>query len=1102
MKAPTQMFPLAAAAVLLFASMPAMNAQSITASPATLAFAYQIGSVNPSAQTVNVSGTAGMAVTVTKQAPLIGASEWLFISSSSTLPFTMTVFVLANSSFPPGNYSAQISVAAANGTGTPLLIPVSFTVSTNAQLTAAPASLTFQYALNGSQPPQQTVSLGSSGTSQLNFTATPSTTSGGTWLSVVPPATGTTPTVLTLGVTVNNSFPIGTYTGKIALTSTSQGNPALDIPVTLIVTPETTLTTAPSSLAFTYQLGTSAPLPRVLTVGSTGASVGVGVTTEATGGGAGPSWLSVSPTSGTSPLNLSVSANPQGLAVGDYTANIKLTAPGASNSPQTVAVTLKVTDKPVVSLSTSSLMFHHQIGGSAPAGEMVLVTNAGTGLPVGVTVNANGGTWLSATPTSTTSPAAILVTVDPGTLVAGEYTGSIGIAVPGAAVSQLTLPVTLTVSASPLMRISRTRMNFVYQTGQATPTAKPVSITSTGVAFPFTVATNVASGGAWLGVSSASGNTPADLPITVNPTGLTPGLYSGTVTITPSGLVGQARVVEVTLQVSDNILLDVPDQPLRFSFGTGGQQPPDQSLSVTATSGSLSYTVSPTTMSGGAWLIAGPLTGTTGQPVTVGINTNFSGGTYTGLLAISSGAANSPIYVPVLYNGNNSSTLQVTPNSLKFTQTNGTTPPAAQTLTVSSTGSRLDFTTTVETLNGGDWLAVTPSGGLTPGTLSVSIKTNALTAGTYTGTIRVTSSALGAQQIIPITLEVPPAVNQLVASPANLAFTYTIGGAAPAAQQLNLKSSNSVNYTLTTSTANGGQWLSVTPANGVTESNVAVSVSVTGLAAGVYSGTVNVTAPNANNSPLTVPVTLTITAPPAGSLTAFQHGASFNPSEAAPGLIVTLRGTGIGPAAGVSFQLTPQGTVPTTVSETRVLFDGVPAPILYTSATQVNCIVPYELAGAFSTKVEVEYKGVRTNQLERRVAATAPGIFSLTSTGSGQGAIVNQNGTVNSPSNPAARGEVIVLYATGEGQTTPAGVNGSVPRTVAELKRPLGAVRVRIGGVEVTPVYAGSAPLFVSGVLQVNAVVPEGISTGSNVPVELIVGTGTSAGQSITVAIR
>ncbi|MEP7365495.1 MAG: hypothetical protein ABI972_19755 [Acidobacteriota bacterium] len=1102
MKAPTQMLHLAAAAVLLFASATAMKAQTISASPASLAFAYQVGSVNPSAQTVNVSGTADLAVTVTKQAPTIGASEWLFFSAGNKLPFTMTVFVLANSSFPVGTYSAQITVAAANGTGTPLVIPVSFTVSTNAQLTSSPASLTFQYALNGSQPSQQTVSLGSSGTSQLNFTATPSTTSGGLWLNVIPPATGTTPTVLTLGVTVNNSFPIGTYTGKVSLTSTSQGNPALDIPVTLIVTPETTMTAAPSTLAFTYQIGTPAPLPRVLTVGSTGASVGVGVTTEATGGGAGPAWLSVTPTSGATPLNLSVSANPQGLAIGDYTANVKLTGPGASNSPQTVPVTLKVTDKPVVTLSTSSLSFHHQIGGSAPAGELVVVTNAGAGLPIGLTINSGGGTWLSATPTASTSPAAILVTVDPGTLVAGEYTGSIGIAVPGAAVSQLTLPVTLTVSASPLMRISRTQLSFVYQTSQPAPGPKSISVSSTGVAFPFTVATNVASGGSWLGVSASSGTTPADLPITVNPTGLVPGLYSGTVTITPNGQTAQARVVEVTLQVSDNVLLNVSDQPLRFSFGTGGQQPPDQSLGVTATSGSVTYTVSPTTMSGGAWLIAGPLTGTTGQPVTVGINTNFSGGTYTGLLAINSSTGNSPIYVPVLYNGNNSSTLQVTPNSLKFTQTNGTTPPAAQTLAVTSTGSRLDFTTTVETLNGGDWLAASPSGGLTPGTLSVSIKTNALTAGTYTGTIKVTSSALGAQQIIPITLEVPPALNQLVASPANLSFTYTVGGTAPGSQQLNLKSSSTVTYTLTTSTATGGQWLSVTPANGVTESNVSVSVNVAGLNPGVYTGTVNVTAPIANNSPLAVPITLTITAPPAGNLTTFQNGASFLPTAAAPGLIVTLRGAGLGPATGVSFQLTPQGTVPTTVGETRVLFDGVAAPILYTSATQINAVAPYEIAGRFSSKVEVEYKGVKTNQLDVRVVDSAPGIFSLTSTGVGQGAVLNQNGTVNSSSNPAPRGEVVVIYATGEGQTTPGGVNGSVPNTAAQLKKPLGAVKVRIGGVEVTPAYAGSAPGFVSGVMQVNVTVPEGISAGSNVPVELIVGTGSSAAQSITIAVR
>ena len=173
MKASSKLFPLAASAVLLFASAAASQAQTITATPPSLSFAYQIGSVNPVAQTVSVSGTAGLGITVTKQAPTIGASEWLFFSSSSSLPFTITVFVLANSSFPAGVYHATITVAAANGTGTPLVIPVSFTVSANPLLTASPGSLAFQYSLNGSQPANQTISIGSSGVTSLNFTAHP-----------------------------------------------------------------------------------------------------------------------------------------------------------------------------------------------------------------------------------------------------------------------------------------------------------------------------------------------------------------------------------------------------------------------------------------------------------------------------------------------------------------------------------------------------------------------------------------------------------------------------------------------------------------------------------------------------------------------------------------------------------------------------------------------------------------------------------------------------------------------------------------------------------------------------------------------------------------
>lgn len=1111
MKARTQWFHFAAPAMLLLAGAQAVSAQNLTAAPAALSFAYQIGSVNPTAQTVQVTGTAGQTVTVTKQATPIGASDWLYFSSSSSLPFTMTVFVLANSSFPAGVYTATITVTPAGSQATPLIIPVTFTVSANPLFTAAPASLVFQYALNGASPPNQTISLGSSSVASLNFTATPATSSGGSWLAITPPATGATPATITAGVVVNNTFAIGTYTGKITLTSTSTGNPTLDIPVTLIVAPETNLTAAPSTVSFTYQQGAPAPMPVALTVGSTGVAAGITVTTEAQGGGAGPSWLTVSPTSGATPLNLSVTANPQGLALGDYTAKIVLTSAGASNSPVKVPVTFKITDKPVVTMSATSLTFHHQLGGGAPAGEVVLLTSSGTALPAAFTVTtASGGDWLSVKPAASQTPAAFLVSAEPGTLAAGEYSGSVSVAVPGAAATPLTLPVTLRVSgaSSPLMRLSRRRVNFVYQTGQGVPAAKTIGVSSTGATVAYAVSTNVGTGGAWLSVGSAAGSTPSDITVSVNPSSLVAGVYSGTVTVTPNGAGGPAQSVEVNLLVSDYPVLDIPSEALRFSYSTGGGAIPDQSIPVTATSGALPFTVGTTLMNGTGWLFVGPLSGsatTTAQALTVRASNTAASGTYLGLVTVSATNASGPLtyHVPVLYTASSSSALQVSPQSLRFTQLAGGQPPAAKSLTVTSTGNPLDFTTSIETFsNSGDWLSVSPVGGLTPRELSVSIKANTLPTGDYTGTIRVTSAATGATQIVPVILEVPPAVSQLSATPASLSFTHTAGGAAPQAQVLTVKSAVSVNFTISTTTTSGGAWLSATPSSGSGESAVTVNVSVTGLAPGAYSGAVVVTAPGVNNSPLQIPVTLTVSGPPAGNLTVFQNGASFLASAAAPGLIVTLRGSGLGPSPGVSFNLTPQGSVPTTVAETRVWFDGVAAPVLYASSGQINAVVPYEVFGRFSTKVEVEYKGVRSNQIDVRVADSAPGIFSLNSSGSGQGAALNQNGTVNNAGNPAARGEVIVLYATGEGQTTPAGVSGSVPRATQELRKPLSQVKVRIGGVEVTPLYAGSAPGFVAGLMQINATVPENITPGSSVPVEVIVGNTTSAAQSVSVAIR
>jgi len=181
-----------------------------------------------------------------------------------------------------------------------------------------------------------------------------------------------------------------------------------------------------------------------------------------------------------------------------------------------------------------------------------------------------------------------------------------------------------------------------------------------------------------------------------------------------------------------------------------------------------------------------------------------------------------------------------------------------------------------------------------------------------------------------------------------------------------------------------------------------------------------------------------------------------------------------------------------------VLFDGVPAPMIYTSAGQVAAIVPYTIYGRLSTTAQVEYQGVKSNSLILRVADSQPGLFSFNASGKGPGAILNQDSSVNSGANPATKGQAIVLYATGEGQTTPTGVDGKI--IGSDLRKPLLPVSVKVGGVDCAIEYAGSAPGLVSGVFQVNVRLTSAVPSG-NVPVLLQVGSTVSQ-DGLTVAIR
>jgi uncharacterized protein (TIGR03437 family) len=234
------------------------------------------------------------------------------------------------------------------------------------------------------------------------------------------------------------------------------------------------------------------------------------------------------------------------------------------------------------------------------------------------------------------------------------------------------------------------------------------------------------------------------------------------------------------------------------------------------------------------------------------------------------------------------------------------------------------------------------------------------------------------------------------------------------------------------------------------------------------------------------------TAAPTFTAAGVLNGASFQPGGVSPGEIVTVKGSGLGPAQGVSASLVGE-KFPTLSNGTQVLFDGVPAPIIYTSGAQVNAIAPYSIAGETSTQVQVVYNGATSSAVPVPVVASAPALFTQGG-GTGQGAILNQNTSVNSTSNPAAPGDVVVLFGTGEGQTNPAGVDGQV--AVSVYPKPVLTVSVTIGGVNAVVDYAGAAPGLVAGVLQMNVVVPAGLQ-GSQ-PVVVTVGTNASpAGVSV-----
>jgi uncharacterized protein (TIGR03437 family) len=642
-------------------------------------------------------------------------------------------------------------------------------------------------------------------------------------------------------------------------------------------------------------------------------------------------------------------------------------------------------------------------------------------------------------------------------------------------------------------------LGFVWQVGSSSP---PATQTVTSPAVEGVTTVSVAAGAPWL---SASVTNLYTIAVAVNPANLAVGTYLGSVVV--GGYLTPTLTLPVTLNVTNGPVPSIVVVPPSVSFTAPAfnATPYSQSISVASSAGSVPFTA---TAIGGpyagpySWLKVTPTSGTTPATVTVtwdpAVTEQFpiQQRTTNGSISIA-GPANS-LLIPATFNVTGVQSEQNWqwetgrgPNGLVFSAQSGT-GPQTQPIVVDPPGT---MTAAVDQ----PWMTAVEvtSGQFANRAVNVTINPAGLAPGAYTGNVTIAEQGL-APVTTPVTLGVWTTAPKLTITKSSFTFLQQAGEPAVPFQYAEIDSGG---VPSPWGIGVGGSWLLVNWYYMLTPAPLQVGVQQIGLfPPGQYDGSFTLTSPGGT---VFVPVTFLVTAGPAVQpvISQVANAASGIAGGISPGEILELRGYGAGASLIAGLQLTSSGIVATNLNGLMVTFDGVPAPLIYTSATQTNLVVPYEVAGKTSTTMQLTYTTaagtLQTSAWVIPVAASAPGIFTVDSTGTGQAAVVNQDKTVNSAANPAARGSVVSIYATGEGQTSPAGVTGRVTKAP---NSPVAQVSVSVGGVAATVQYAGSAPGDVAGVLQVNAVVPASVGSGSQA-VTLTVG-GVASQPGVTIAVK
>lgn len=213
--------------------------------------------------------------------------------------------------------------------------------------------------------------------------------------------------------------------------------------------------------------------------------------------------------------------------------------------------------------------------------------------------------------------------------------------------------------------------------------------------------------------------------------------------------------------------------------------------------------------------------------------------------------------------------------------------------------------------------------------------------------------------------------------------------------------------------------------------------------------------------------------------TAVVNGASLLPGPICPGEVVTILGG------------------PVLAATSSVLFNGLRAPILYAGPGQVNLVVPMRLDPAASVDFEIRSPAGFIGAARLGAAAASPAIFTQAGTGVGPGAVLNEDYSVNSYSNPAAPGSVVVVYGTGFGSLALPAIDGQTAESAAPTAT---TVSAKIAGMPAEVLYAGETPGLIAGVVQINVRIPHGLSPSATAPISLSIGPATTpAGATLSI---